>query len=111
MIPFLPVIFIMLTAFSLTFWIHEKAYYPQSEEDEDTKRETPMRGITRRILEEVAQGDNFYPYFENQYKLMFADFDSFTNRDVLTIILLLLATLLVPLVFLNLLIALISEAF
>jgi hypothetical protein len=27
MVPFLPIIFILLKAFSLTFWIHEQAYY------------------------------------------------------------------------------------
>jgi mannitol-specific phosphotransferase system IIBC component len=42
---------------------------------------------------------------------MFADFESFENRDVFTVLMLLFATILVPLVFLNLLIALISEAF
>jgi hypothetical protein len=41
---------------------------------------------------------------------MFADFGEFTNRDFFTVILLLFATILVPLVFLNLLIALISDA-
>jgi hypothetical protein len=43
--------------------------------------------------------------------LMFGDFSNFPNRDAFSLILLLLATLIVPLVFLNLLIALISDAF
>ena len=29
MLPFLPIVFIMLTGFSLTFWIHENAYYDE----------------------------------------------------------------------------------
>lgn len=98
MLPFLPIIFIMLVGFSLTFWIHERDYYASLEctfgEDED-----------------CAQSDGFYGFLENQYKLMFADFDSFMNRDLFTILMLLFATILVPLVFLNLLIALISDAF
>jgi hypothetical protein len=94
MLPFLPVILIMLTAFSMTFMIHEAAYY------EDVDSESGE-----------VQGEYFQTYFENQYKLMFADFDSFENKDIFTILMLLFATILVPLVFLNILIALISEAF
>jgi hypothetical protein len=99
MIPFLPVIFIVLTAFSLTFWIHENAAYEHFDEENP---DAQSGGI---------QSEYIYFFFENQYKLMFADFDAFENRDVFTILLLLFATILVPLVFLNLLIALISEAF
>jgi hypothetical protein len=60
---------------------------------------------------DLVQGHEFDIYFENQYKLMFADFGAFENRDFFTVALLILATILVPLVFLNLLIALISDAF
>jgi hypothetical protein len=107
MIPFLPIVFILLMAFSLTFWIHESAFYLGHGLDCDEE----CLELDHNLSDDYIQGHELGDYFENQYMLMFGDFANFKNRDAFSLTLLLLATLIVPLVFLNLLIALISEAF
>ena len=89
MIPFLLIILIMISAFTVTYNI-------VTEEEHNPERD-PMY-----IIKVVAL---------NQYKLMYGDFGTIETESIFEYVLLIMATMLVPLLMLNLLIAIISEAF
>jgi hypothetical protein len=94
MIPFMAIIVIMLTAFTLTYF----QVMRDSFLDED--------------LEHVAVSPLIiFTLFLEQYKLMYGDFGGLETNTAFDYGLLIIATILVPLLMLNLLIAIISEAY
>jgi hypothetical protein len=52
-----------------------------------------------------------FALFLEQYKLMYGDFGDIETKSVFDFVLLIIATIMVPLLMLNLLIAIISEAY